>query len=240
MQDNFIMPQSQYHLTQLVDVVALSQKKCSRPIQALLAYATPENFIGRVIDGYTPGLTNFALLTKNAAEALCAVQNTLLTNHNLGLLIYDSYRPKRAVRDFVKWSSAPVNDDAAGRFELQRKAVHYPNIEKARMFELGYVAEDSQHCYGHTVDLVLIDENGVELDLAACFDFMDVLSHSTATAADIGDEAFKNRTILAETMKSHGFMSYPNEFWHYNFNEKTINEPIDIFITPDLQGLNVA
>jgi D-alanyl-D-alanine dipeptidase len=234
------MPNTQQHLAQLVDVVALSQKSCARPIQALLAYATPENFIGRVIDGYTPGLTHFALLTKSAAEALCEVQNTLLKNHNLGLLIYDSYRPKRAVRDFVKWSLAPVNDDEQGRFELQRKDVHYPNIEKAKMFELGYVAEDSQHCYGHTVDLVLIDENGTELDLGACFDFMDEISHSTATAEKIGSEAFKNRTILAETMKNHGFVSYPFEFWHYNFKEKTIHEPIDIFITEELQGLNVA
>jgi D-alanyl-D-alanine dipeptidase len=135
---------------------------------------------------------------------------------------------------------APVNDDEQGRFELQRKDVHYPNIEKAKMFELGYVAEDSQHCYGHTVDLVLIDENGTELDLGACFDFMDEISHSTATAEKIGSEAFKNRTILAETMKNHGFVSYPFEFWHYNFKEKTIHEPIDIFITEELQGLNVA
>jgi D-alanyl-D-alanine dipeptidase len=234
------MPHSTEPLAQMVDVVALSQQHCARPIQALLAYATPENFIGRVIDGYTPALTDFALMTKNAAAALCDVQNSLLKNHNLGLLIYDSYRPKRAVRDFVKWSTAPVGDDAQGQFELQRKAIHYPHIEKARMFELGYVAEDSQHCYGHTVDLVLIDANGKELDLGACFDYMDKRSHITATAAEIGDEALQNRTILADTMKHHGFLAYPTEFWHFNYNVKTIQEPIDIFITADLRGLNVA
>jgi D-alanyl-D-alanine dipeptidase len=234
------MPKSAEHLAQLIDVVALSQKICDRPIKAFLAYATPENFIGRVIDGYTPDLTHFALLTKDAAIALCEVQNALLKNHNLGLLIYDSYRPKRAVRDFVQWSAAPVGNDAQGKFELQRKEVHYPNIEKARMFELGYVAEDSQHCYGHTVDLVLIDENGTELDLGACFDFMDKKSHLSATEKDIGKEAMKNRGILSDAMLSQGFVAYPNEFWHYNYKTKVIHEPIDVFITPALEGLNVA
>lgn len=234
------MPQSQQHLTHLVDVVALSKKACARPIHAMLAYATAENFIGRVIDGYTPGLTDFALLTKVAAEALCDVQNTLLNNHNLGLMIYDSYRPKRAVRDFVKWSAAPVDENAQGRLELQRKKIHYPNIEKTKMFELGYVAEDSQHCYGHTVDLVLIDEKGNELDLGACFDFMDELSHITATAEDIGIEAAKNRAILAGAMQNNGFVSYPYEFWHFNHKEKTIHEPMDFLITPELRNLNVV
>lgn len=224
-------------LDHLADVVALSQKHCARPIQAMLAYATPNNFIGTVIDGYTPELTDFALMTNDSAAALCEVQNTLLKNHNLGLLIYDSYRPKRAVSHFVRWSKEPVLDNAQGCFELERKQIHYPRIDKARMFELGYIAENSQHCYGHTVDLVLIDETGKEPNLGACFDYMDELSHDTATAADIGEEAFRNRKILREAMLAHGFVAYPREFWHFNFKNKLIQDPIDIAITADLKGL---
>lgn len=226
------------HLSQLIDVTALSKKHCQRPIQALLAYATRDNFIGRIIDGYTPNLTHFALMTKDSATALCQAQNELLKNHNLGLLIYDSYRPKRAVRDFVKWSTAPVGEDEQGQCELARKQIHYPRIPKDKMFELGYVAEDSQHCYGHTVDLVLIDESGQELDLGACFDFMDERSHLTATETEIGAEAYNNRQILISAMQNQGFIPYQNEFWHYSYKNKMIQEPIDIFITEELQGLN--
>ncbi len=37
-----------------VDVIALSKKRCLCPIQGSLAYATSENFLGRVVDGYLP------------------------------------------------------------------------------------------------------------------------------------------------------------------------------------------
>lgn len=223
-----------HYLKQLIDVAALSVNKCARPIKAYLAYATNENFIGRPIVGYTPGVTDLALMTRDAAEALCQVQNELVENHQVSLLIYDSYRPAQAVADFVKWShQAP-----AGDFELARKAVHYPHIEKRRMFELGYVSENSQHCYGHTVDLVLTDIAGNELDHGACFDFMDTLSHIDITAAQIGEPALLNRVVLANAMMKFGFLTYPYEYWHFNFNNKLVNEPMNIEITADLKGLN--
>jgi zinc D-Ala-D-Ala dipeptidase len=226
-------------LSLLIDVIALSKKHCQRPIQANLAYATRENFTARPVNGYTKGLTDLALMTKDAATALCEVQNELLQQHNLGLLIYDSYRPKRAVLDFVAWSKQAVADDEQGRYELERKQIHYPRIKKNQMFELQYVAEDSQHCYGHTVDLVLINEKNQELDLGACFDFMDTLSHITMTAAEIGETALQNRNILSSAMKKHGFLPYPYEFWHFSFHHQMIKEPMDLAITPVLKGLNV-
>jgi len=227
-------------LNELFDVAALSQKLCPEPIQAELLYATPYNFIGRPIAGYVPGVKDFALLTRVAAEALCAVQNNLLQNHNLRLRIYDSYRPKRAVNDFMAWSNEPVANNEQGRFELIRKKIHYPHIEKNQLFELGYVAEDSQHCYGHTVDLVLIDDKNQEVNLGACFDFMDTLSHITCTAADIGEEALHHREILSTAMQKFDFVPYVKEFWHFSHAEKTILEPIDIIISEDLKGLNVV
>ncbi len=222
------------YLTQLVDVVALSKKECKRPIEAHLAYATENNFVGQKIDGYTPGLTDLALMTQAAAAALVKVQNDLVKD-GYGLLIYDSYRPKQAVQHFVRWSKLPpINSH-----ELARKKLQYPDIEKSTMFERGYVAEDSQHCYGHTVDLVLVDKNGKELNHGVPFDFMGEKSHNTATAKDIGADALKNRQILAAAMKKYGFVPYPLEYWHFSYEDKTIHEAMDIKITPELKGLNV-
>lgn len=226
---------SNHHLDQLMDVGALSAKSCSRPIQVHLAYATAENFIGRPIDGYIPGVTDIALMTRDAAAALCQVQNEL-NQHGYGLRIYDSYRPQRAVRDFVQWSKLPI----AGDFELARKAIHYPTLKKQAMFELGYVSPESQHCYGHTVDLVLVDEQGQELNHGACFDFMDPLSHLDVTAEQVGEQALQTRQRLAAAMVKFGFITYPYEFWHFNFNNKLINEPVDVVISAELKGLNVA
>jgi D-alanyl-D-alanine dipeptidase len=202
------MPNTTQHLAQLIDVIALSHKECERPIQVNLAYATRDNFLGQVVDGYTAGITDLALMTKNAAAALCKVQDELIEQYNMSLLIYDSYRPKRAVKHFMRWSSESVPNNADGEHELKRKNIHYPNAEKNQLFNLGYVAEDSQHCYGHTVDLVLLDHKDNELDLGACFDYMDTLSHITMTAQDIGEKALRHRNILGETMKKHGFVPY--------------------------------
>lgn len=227
-------------LAQLIDVIALSKKECERPILAKLAYATRDNFLGQIVEGYTAGVTDFTLMTKAAAAALCQVQEELIQNHQLGLLIFDAYRPQRAVQHFVRWSMEALPEGEAGEHELKRKAIHYPHIEKNQLFDLGYVAHDSQHCYGHTVDLVLVDQNGREINLGACFDYMDVLSHVTVSADDIGEEAHRYRHILSEAMRQFGFVPYPKEFWHFSFGEKAISEPVDIVISPNLRGLNVV
>jgi PhoPQ-activated pathogenicity-related protein/D-alanyl-D-alanine dipeptidase len=234
-----IMSQNNKDLTHLVDVIALSKKKCPHAIRAHLAYATKENFVGELIDGYTPGLTHFALMTKDAAEALCQVQNDLIKNHGLEIKIYDSYRPRQAVLHFVRWSKQVPATDAEKMQELARKKIHYPDIDKADMFKLGYVSDNSQHSFGHTVDLVLVDRNGRELDQGTCFDFMGKKSHGDATSADIGEEAVKNRLILSATMEKYGFIAYPNEYWHYSYKNKLVKEPMHIPVTPELAGLNV-
>lgn len=87
-------------LSVLRDVITLSKKHCLSPIQGRLAYAGYENFIGRVIDGYSEDADDVCLLTKEAASALCDVQREL-NQSGLGLYIFDAYRPLRAVKDFA-------------------------------------------------------------------------------------------------------------------------------------------
>lgn len=221
----------------LVDVVALSQNKCSVSIQAKLKYATKKNFLGSIVDGYTPSAKDFALMTPTAANKLCEVQNYLLNTYGVGLLIYDAYRPKRAVNHFMFWSKESVKD----AYELERKEKHYPNVEKNKFFELGYVAEDSGHCYGNTVDLTLIDiKTGNKLPMGTRFDYMDEKSHVTATADIIGEEALQHRKILNEAMIQFGFHPYEEEYWHFSYggsSGREIQEPLDIPITPEMKGL---
>jgi D-alanyl-D-alanine dipeptidase len=132
----------------LIDAIQLSNKLCETPIACELAYATKENFIGRVIDGYHPEHKNICLMTPKAAGALCEVQNHLLHQHQIGLLIFDAYRPLHAVKDFANWFEQPITDD----YELQRKAIHYPHHEKNQLADLGYIAKNiSQHCFYRVV-----------------------------------------------------------------------------------------
>ena len=223
----------------LVDVVALSKQNCQHPIQAKLKYGTTENFVGRIIDGYDPSVTHIALMTPKAAKSLCDVQKHLNKKYQLGLYVYDAYRPKRAVQDWLKWSQQPPTNE----YELIKKAEHYPHINKSELFSLGYVNEDSSHCYGNTVDLVLIDlKTQHTLDMGAQFDFMDELSHYTATVEQIGAEAIKNRKILRDAMEQFSFQAYAKEFWHFCYGGRAgheVNKPLDVEITPDLIGIGV-
>lgn len=214
----------------LVDVVNLSKTKCEQPIKALLKYATNKNFVGRVIDGYDPSALHLAYMTPKAAAALCNVQNELLDTYNFGLLIYDAYRPKRAVKDFIAWSQLPPAD----AHELERKLKHYPHIEKNQIFQLGYLIEDSGHCYGNTVDLVLVDvKSGEPLEMGARFDYMDQRSHIDADSSIIGEQAWQARQILSTAMQKFGFHPYPEEYWHFSHGGtagREVDAPLDIEI----------
>jgi len=213
-------------MNKLVDAVALSKSMCPRPIEAELRYAMRRNFLGRVVDGYSSDVTDICLLAPHAAEALCRVQTQLLNEHGYRVLVHDAYRPLRAVKDFQMWAAAPPADE----YELERKALHYPNLTKLDIHTKGYLASNvSPHCYGTTVDLVLVDaETGELLEMGVRFDYFGERSHTTATVEQIGEVAFENRRVLADAMAQHQFNPFTKEYWHFEFAERENPEPLDL------------
>ncbi len=209
----------------LIDVITLSKKICKTPIDCQLAYATPDNFLGRIVEGYHEHIKNICLMAPKAAHALCVVQNSL-NEKNLGLFIFDGYRPLRAVKDFGKWMRQPVES----KYELTRKEIHYPHVEKNQLADLGYVADEvSNHCFGDTVDLTLIELYSKKfLDMGACFDYFDEASHTTACAKTIGESAYKNRKILSQAMQDADYQPYEKEYWHFTYCEREISDPLDV------------
>ena len=107
-------------------------------------YAIPANFVGEVIDGY---LRKTAIITVNAGYALANVQNDL-RKMGYSLVVYDAYRPQKAVDHFVRCSKQPE--------DYKTKAEFYPCLDKERIIPDGYVAEKSGHSRGSTVDLTII------------------------------------------------------------------------------------
>jgi zinc D-Ala-D-Ala dipeptidase len=167
----------------LVDVIALSEKRCDTPIRAKLRFATSKNFIGVPIDGYNlQEPRELCLLSRKAAEDLCRVQN-YLSEQGYSLFLYDAYRPQRSVTHFWQWSQST---NSPTKNELARKRKHYPLIPKEKFFELGYVAKNSTHCYGNTLDVELVDlETNKPLFMGARISYMGTISHSSATADSI-------------------------------------------------------
>jgi len=169
-------------------------------------YATWDNFVGRPVDGY---LANRIVGTRALCQAL-EVARDEAASHGFGLLIWDGYRPQRAVDCFLRWASEPED----GR----TKPRHYPNIERTQMFELGYVAAKSGHSRGGTVDLTLYRLATGELAaMGGAHDLMDSVSHHGAA---VSPAESRNREMLRSVMEASGFQPYPAEWWHYTLREE--------------------
>src|SRR4051794_20824221 len=79
-------------------------------------YATWDNFTGKPVDGYE---VNRIVCSQALADALQEA-TTRAAALGFGLLLWDGYRPQRAVNRFVGWSEQPEDGRTKSKF--------YPNI----------------------------------------------------------------------------------------------------------------
>lgn len=198
-----------------------------------LRYPGYHNFIGRPVQGYEKAKA--CILTQEAAQALKQVQAEL-KKKSLSLKVYDCYRPQRAVNDFIHWSKQPQEQQMKGEF--------YPRVNKAEVFQLGYVAAKSGHSRGSTMDLTIVPlplpEQEIyhpgqklvpcyapsylrfhdnSIDMGSGYDCMDEVAHVDYQA--LGPVAHYNRLLLNDVMVKHGFQPYAKEWWHFTLK----NEP---------------
>jgi D-alanyl-D-alanine dipeptidase len=176
-----------------------------------MRYAGSHNFVGVPVDGYDKPV---CLLARPAAVALAQVQRDL-SAQKLGLKVFDCYRPARAVAHFIRWAR-DVRDTKA-------KAEFYPAVDKRDLFRLGYISPQSGHSRGSTVDISLVrladGAEPVELDMGTPFDTFS--PRSWPSDASVSAEARRNRALLADAMRRHGFVRYVKEWWHFTLG----NEP---------------
>ena len=168
-----------------------------------MRYAGPRNFTGAPVDGYQAPV---CWLRDDAAAGLAKVAKDL---DAIGwrLVVYDCYRPTRAVAAFLDWAKLP--DDAASKAEF------YPQENKKDLFKRGYLAKRSQHSTGTTVDAGAVRKDGRALDFGTHYDFLD--ERSATESADVSAAAQANRLTLRAVFKSAGFSNYRREWWHFSF-----------------------
>lgn len=200
-------------------------------LQTDIRYDSSHNFVGRKIRGYE---ASACLLTRPAAEALKKVETTLLTM-GLTLKVYDCYRPQTAVNDFANWARDIDN--------TKMRAEFYPVVNKQDLFRDGYIAYQSGHSRGSTIDLTIVPVNSQipaydpkakqiactapqaqrfpdnSLDFGTGYDCFSPMSHPSYQ--DLSAEAKKNRLLLQNLMAQAGFEPLSTEWWHFTL----INEP---------------
>ena len=177
-----------------------------------IRYAGLENFLHRKADGYDAPV---CILTAQAAKALSSVQKAMSTK-GLTLVVFDCYRPARAIADMGKWTRQGGPPDPQW----------YPTVKRGDLIAEGYIGELSSHSRGSTVDLAIAETDktsaahpacgapdGGTLDFGTGFDCFDPKSE-TASAL-IGAEAASNRKKLLAAMRAAGFRNYAREWWHF-------------------------
>jgi D-alanyl-D-alanine dipeptidase len=176
-----------------------------------MRYASADNFTGAPVPGYKAPQ---CWLREDAARALAAAQAEAHAR-GFDLVVYDCYRPRRAVAAFLAWSKRAEDGTTKERY--------YPGLTKGELFARGYIAEQSSHSTGHAVDL------GVRgWDFGTPFDFFGETSW-TANAG-VSATARKNRAKLVSLMRRHGFANYEREWWHFTFAAATRPPSLDVEI----------
>jgi D-alanyl-D-alanine dipeptidase len=206
-----------------------------------IRYAGSHNFVGRPVKGYPAAE---CILSSSAANALKVVQG-LLAEQKLSLIVWDCYRPQRAVADFLNWSRDSAHSEM--------KAEFYPRTDKQKLFALGYLATRSAHSRGSTVDLGIVP-SGVSLpkpdtlpplkacmlpkgerfedgtiDLGTGYDCLDAAG--TTSSPLVNAQALRNRQLLKSTMMKAGFRPYGREWWHFELNHEPFSQGFDFEVT---------
>ncbi len=148
-----------------------------------IRYATSNNFTGQAV---YPAAE--AYLRRPVAEKLAAVEAELETQ-NLGLKVFDAYRPLAVQKRF--WEIMP---------------------------DERYVADPqkgSRHNRGSAVDVTLVRrDTGIELPMPTPYD--DFTEKAGWAYTNFPPEVLRNRELLREVMTRHGFLPFPTEWWHYD------------------------
>ena len=172
-----------------------------------IRYYSSYNFIGERIDGYEEPC---ALLTIEAARALQKVSNEMFVQ-GYRLKVFDAYRPACAVKQFVLWGLEDT--------DIRMKPYFYPDLEKQELFIKGYIAKQSSHSRGSTIDLTLLDmKTGKEVDMGGPFDFFSEISHPDYKG--ITQEQYENRMTLQHAMVRSGFVPIDCEWWHFTLKDE--------------------
>jgi D-alanyl-D-alanine dipeptidase len=151
-----------------------------------LRYATTNNITGGELY-----LVSRAYLIDEVVDALAEVQ-TELESENLGIVIWDAYRPLSVSKRL--WEHTP---------EDRRSFVADPK-------------DGSIHNRGCAVDVTLQNlATHTQLEMPSRFDEFNETAFPDF--ADSSEQAIKNRTTLRRVMAAYAFDVNPSEWWHYNW-----------------------
>ena len=165
------------------------------------------------------------ILTERAAKALSKVQQQVASD-GLTLVVFDCYRPARAVDDFVELDDggrparpALVSEGQARRPDrrrLYRRTLQpFARLDGRRRARPHRRPTPPPAC---PTPIAAREKSGT-LDFGTGFDCFDQRSYTAHSPLPEG--AIANRKKLVAAMQQAGFRNYSHEWWHFTLE----NEP---------------
>lgn len=160
-----------------------------------IRYASDNNFIGEPVYNIPAAYARLPV-----GKALKNIQNEL-KKENLGLKIYDAYRPYSVTVKFYEKIKDP---------DFVASPKH-----------------GSRHNRGCAVDLTIVDLNtGKEIVMPTEYD--DFTERAGHNFSNLPENILQNREKLKIIMTENGFDIYPAEWWHYDFKGWENYELLDL------------
>ena len=166
-------------------------------IEVYMVYATPYNFMGRVL--YND--LDKAYLVPEAMEKLKKANELLRKKRlDLHLVVYDAARPRSIQQQMWK---------VVENTELQDYVAN------------PYVSGGGAHNYGIAVDVSLVDCTGHPIPMGSEYDYFGNRSRVDMEKelfenGEINRRELQNRQLLREIMTQAGWLVEPSEWWHFN------------------------
>lgn len=131
----------------------------------------------------------------------------------LELRVVEGHRSASAQRAIIAWYRAEL-------------AAEYSGAEERELDRLAsrFVAplEVAPHVAGAAVDLTIVDADGHELEMGTAIDATPEESDGDCffSSPGIGEEARRNRGLLAYVLSESGLVNYPTEWWHWSYGDR--------------------
>jgi zinc D-Ala-D-Ala dipeptidase len=151
------------------------------------------------------------LVRESVARMLCEACEALPKGHRLGIVEgwrapYIQRRMHASVKAFIRGQNPDWSEHKLQRMVNQLSAPMNPRVPPP-------------HTTGGAVDLVLMDEEGRELDVCSPFDPFNHACYAF-DAPGLVPKARERRMMMKEALNGAGLTNYPSEFWHWSYGDQ--------------------
>lgn len=200
----------------------LTIRECGEPLVALSGWAPARIAVDARYHGAGyPGALADCYVREMVACRLDAA--AVLLPPGWRLIVLDAWRPLTVQQHLFYLYVARIHEEqpTASDATVRQQAARYVAPPSADM------ACPSPHATGCAVDLSVLDANGCPVDMGTEFDAFDSRAHTRffETRLERGESLapaeqawLQHRRILFHALRAVGFVNYPEEWWHYEYD----------------------